>query len=112
MEMATTQSRSLASRFALQFALILAPLALVVIAQMVLDSFNADALERSHKAQSLAYDVRRDFKVFIDGVVDAVDTGGLSNAAKEKLQSADQSAQALLAQEPGEEAVRALVRQL
>jgi methyl-accepting chemotaxis protein len=110
--MAATQSRSLASRFVLQFTLILLPLALVVIAQMVLDSWNAAALDRSHRAQALAYDVRRDFKVFIDGVVDAVDTGGLSNAAKEKLQSAAQSAEALQAAERTDEPVRALVRQL
>ena len=110
--MATTQSRSLGSRFVLQFTLILLPLALVVIAQMVLDSRNAATLDRSHKAQALAYDVRRDFKVFLDGVVDAVDTGSLSNASKEKLQSAAQSAEALQAAEEADEPVRALVRQL
>ena len=110
--MSTNQTRSLASRFVLQFAIILLPLALVGVAQMALDSRKADVLERSHKAQSLAYEVRRDFKTFLDGVVDAVDTGALSNAAKEKLALAARSAASLAEQEPGDERARALVRQL
>ena len=110
--MATNQSRSLVSRFVLQFAFILLPLALVVIAQTVLDSWKANVLERSHKAQSMAYAVRRDFKSFLDGVVDAVDTGALSNAARAKLDAADGSAQALLSEEPGDDGLRALVGQL
>ena len=107
-----SQSRSLASRFVLQFALILLPLALVVIAQMVIDSWNAGTVERSHKVQAVAYNLRGHFKGFLDGVVDAVDTGALGNSAKDKLGLARNSAESLVAEEPGDETLGPLAREI
>ena len=106
------KSRSLASRFVLQFAFILLPLALVVIAQMVIDSWNAGAVERSHKVQTDAYKLRGHFKGFLDGVVDAVDTGALSNSAKGQLGLARESMETLVSDEPGDETLRPLAREI
>ena len=97
------QSRSLASRFVLHFSFIILPLVLVVVVQTVLDSWVAQDLGRSHRAQKLAYDLRGNFKAFLDGVVDAVDTGALGNSAKEKLGYAVKAAETLAAERPADE---------
>ena len=106
------QARSLASRFVLQFAFILLPLVLVAITQMVLDSWNAHDLDRSHGLQTLAHKLQGDFKVFLDGVVDSVDTGALSNAAKDKLGEVKESLETLASEEPGDPSVGLLARKM
>ena len=84
--------RSLSRTIILQFALILAPIALVLLYQMAIDVRRASAANFERQTLVLAQRAQGQYGVFLDGVVDAVDTG---RAGPRTLQALDQARIAL-----------------
>ncbi len=79
---------------ALQFLAVVLPVVIVLLVQMWADTRRADALGHSRPLHELAQQARTEFKTFMNGVADAVDTGTLSGPAAEALStSADKLAQ-------------------
>ncbi len=73
---------------ALQFLAVVVPIAFVLLAQMVADERRAAALAASRPLRTLANDARADYRTFINGAADAVDTGALGRQSAEALRSA------------------------
>jgi methyl-accepting chemotaxis protein len=73
---------------ALQFLAVVLPVVVVLLMQMVADSRRAAALGHSRPLHELAQHARADYKSFMSGVGDAVDTGTLSSQAAEALAAA------------------------
>ena len=73
---------------ALQFTAVVLPVVAVLLFQMVGDSRRAAALGHSRPLHELAQGVRGNYKTFMNGVTDAVDTGTLSGPAAEALAGA------------------------
>ena len=73
---------------ALQFLAVVLPVVIVLLFQMVADSRRASALGHSRPLHELAQQARADYKSFMNGVGDAVDTGTLSGQAAEALAAA------------------------
>jgi two-component system, sensor histidine kinase and response regulator len=71
-------SRSLKGRIALQFVVILTPLAAVLAYQTFTDSEQTAALHEVSIRQSSAAGAWEQYKVFVDGVLDAVESGRVS----------------------------------
>ncbi len=72
---------------ALQFLAVVLPVVIVLLLQMLADSRRAAALGHSRPLHELAQHARGDYKNFMNGVTDAVDTGSLSGQAAEALAS-------------------------
>jgi methyl-accepting chemotaxis protein len=72
---------------ALQFLAVVLPVTLVLCAQSIMDVRRAAALERSRPVRVLAQQARMDFRTFLGGVTDAVDSGSLNTAAIDALKS-------------------------
>ena len=72
----------------LQYLAVVLPVTLVLLVQTVLDDRRASALEHSRPLRVLAQDARTDYKTFVGGVSDAVDTGSLNAASGAALASA------------------------
>lgn len=70
---------------ALQFLAVVLPVVIVLLLQMLADSRRAAALGHSRPLHELAQQARADYKSFMNGVGDAVDTGTLSGQAAEAL---------------------------
>ena len=87
--------QSLKSRITLQFALIIAPIAIVLGLQAVADAQRSARIERAFRAHQVAIAARDHFKLFLDGAVDAVDTGKLSMRALDGLRKSVQFAHEL-----------------
>jgi methyl-accepting chemotaxis protein len=73
---------------ALQFGLIVLPLAVVLVLQMVADGHRAAAIQSSRPLRVEAQEARNDYKSFSAGVNDAVDSGVLSSGAVDSLRAA------------------------
>ncbi len=86
--MRSTENRSANRLVALQFAAVALPLVLVLIVQTVADARRAAALEHSRPLRVLAQEARADYKTFVAGVSDAVDTGSLNSTSVEALAAA------------------------
>jgi diguanylate cyclase (GGDEF)-like protein len=86
--------RSLKPTIILQFAIIIAPITLVLLYQALSDVKHADSVKFELQSVALAHQARDNYKVFLNGVADAVDTGTLSNRARQAL---DQTRESLLA---------------
>lgn len=71
-------SRSLKQRIALQFLVIIAPMATVLVYQTISDSRQTAELHEVSIRQSSAAGAREQYKVFVDGVLDAVESGRVS----------------------------------
>ncbi|GEM_PF-2744458 len=80
---------------ALQFLAVVLPILVVLIAQTVADGYRAAALEHSRPLRVLAQEARAEYKAFLFGVSDAVDTGSLGSAAVDALKAAGGKMQAL-----------------
>jgi len=65
----------------LQFLAVVLPITLVLLTQSVLDDRRASAMAHSRPLRVLAQAARSEYKTFMGGVVDAVDTGSLSTNA-------------------------------
>ena len=83
---------------ALQFTAVVLPVVAVLLFQMVGDSRRATALGHSRPLHETAQAVRNDYKTFMNGVTDAVDTGTLSGPAAEALGHAADGLEKLAAQ--------------
>ena len=87
--------QSLKTRMAFQFALIIAPIALVLGLQAVADAQRSARIERAFRLHQTAVAARDHFKLFLDGAVDAVDTGKLPVRSLDGLRKAVQLTQGL-----------------
>ena len=72
---------SLKFRIALQFLIIVAPIATVLIAQTILDVQRSTNLQAAFSRAKAASEAQTNFKKFVDGLVDAVDTGSVATSA-------------------------------
>ena len=70
--------QSLRNRIILQFLIIIAPLAAVLVIVTLLDLRRASALEHSLQLREISLKAKGEYDRFIEGVMDAVDTGTLS----------------------------------
>src|SRR5215475_12708085 len=73
---------------ALQFLMVVLPVTLVLIGLTIADARRAAALASSSPLETLAHEVRADYKTFENGVADAVDSGALGAQAAEALAQA------------------------
>jgi len=87
--------RSLKPTIILQFAIIIAPITLVLLYQALSDVRHADSVKFELQSVALAHQARDNYKVFLNGVADAVDTGTLSNRARQALEQTRESLLAL-----------------
>ena len=77
--------RSLRARIILQFAAVLLPVGLVLVYQAGSDAYRIREMDRIFNRYQLAHDVKRHYASFVNGVVDAVDSGRLSGHAIQAL---------------------------
>jgi len=97
-DVASAHQKSPANRLvALQYVAVVLPILVVLIVQTVLDGYRATALEHSRPLRVLAQEARAEYKSFLFGVSDAVDTGSLGTAAVDALKAAGAKMQALAA---------------
>ncbi len=80
------KGRSLKATIVIQFLVILTPLALILLYQTVGDVLRATSLERSLSAQVLAEGAKANYKRFLNGVTDAVDSGRIGDAGIKALE--------------------------
>ena len=92
--------RSLNHTIVLQFAIIIAPIACVLVYQAVSDLRHASTVKFEMQSVLLARQARDNYRIFANGVADAVDTGSLSNRARQALQKTQESVLALQAWDP------------
>lgn len=74
--------RSLKPTIILQFAIIIAPITLVLLYQALSDIQHAASVKFELRSGALAHQARDNYKIFLNGMADAVDTGSLSNKAR------------------------------
>ena len=86
---------SLKTRIALQFALIIAPIAILLGIQTIADARRSAGIEHAFRLHQASIAARDNFKLFLDGAADAVDTGKLSVRALEGLRTAAQLTRSL-----------------
>lgn len=79
--------RSTDRLIALQFLAVVAPVAAVLLLQMVADAHRAAGLEHSRPLRILAQDARANYKTFTNGVADAVDSGALGSQSVDALRT-------------------------
>jgi signal transduction histidine kinase len=79
------QVQSLRNRIILQFLIILVPLASVLVILTLFDLKRAAALENSLRLRELSLEAKDAYGRFIEGVIDAMDTGTLSKARADTL---------------------------
>ncbi len=77
---------SLTHTIILQFAIILAPITSVLLYQTLSDVRQASSVKFELGGVVRAHRARDSYKVFLNGVADAVDTGSLSNRARQALE--------------------------
>jgi diguanylate cyclase (GGDEF)-like protein/PAS domain S-box-containing protein len=87
--------RSLKPTIILQFAIIIAPITLVLVYQALSDVRHADSVKFELQSVALARQARDNYKAFLNGVADAVDTGTLGNRARQALEQTRESLLAL-----------------
>ena len=87
--------RSLRTTIVLQFAVIIAPITLVLLYQTLSDIQHAGSVKFELQSMALAIQAEDNYKVFLNGVADAVDTGSLSNRARQALEQTRESLVAL-----------------
>ena len=82
------QARSLTRQIILQYVTILLPLVAVLVYQTMADYTRAQATDRAARRATLAGDAENQYKRFVDGIVDAVDSGSLAPNARRALDAA------------------------
>ena len=80
---------------ALQFLAVVLPIAVVLIVQLVVDARRAEVLEYSRPFRLLAAEARANYKIFTNGVSDAVASGVLGTRSVEALQQGEAQLNAL-----------------
>jgi methyl-accepting chemotaxis protein len=89
------KTSSLKSRIISQFLIIILPLLLVLIYQAVSDARRAANLQRAFELHELIHEAKTQYKTFVNGVVDAVDTGNVGSGAIAALGNARTKVQSL-----------------
>src|SRR5258706_12607430 len=77
-------------KIALRFAAVIAPLAILLVLVSALDAIQARELAQTFPRHLAASDARKDYKTFVDGLADGLDTGKLSAAAVQALKRAQE----------------------
>ncbi len=99
--METNKVRSLRSRIILQFAIILMPIILSVIYESFTEAQQVSRLRSSLEVATAATEAKDNYKTFVDAVVEAVDTGSLSDRGRTALQATRSTLLTLKASDPG-----------
>jgi hypothetical protein len=73
---------------ALQFLAVVLPIAVVLLVQLAADARRAASLDHSRPLRILAEDARENYKTFMNGAADAVDTNSLGPKSVEALRTA------------------------
>ncbi len=102
------QARSLKRQIILQFVAILLPLLAVLFYQGISDYWRAQATDLASQRSNLAGQAEYHYKRFVDGIVDAVDSGSLATKARQALDAAQQKTELLRALSPRPEITAAL----
>ena len=79
--------RSTDNLVALQFLAVILPVSLVLFGQLLADAHRATALAESRPLRNLASEARANYRTFINGVADAVDSGTLGRQSADALQA-------------------------
>jgi len=87
--------RSTDNLIALQFLAVILPVSLVLLGQLLGDARRATTLAESRPLRNLASEARANYRTFINGVADAVDSGTLSRNSAVALQSSAQQLERL-----------------
>ena len=103
-----TRLFSLKARIILQFLLIVSPFAIALLYQTHKETERATQLSRLSQRLAIADAVKGQYTHFVNGVVDAVDSGRLSAKSIEALKQAQTSLQELREQDPSQGSDRAL----
>ena len=82
---ASIKAQSLRNRIILQFLIIMAPLAAVLVSVTFFDLQRASVLEHSLRMRELSLQAKDAYAHFVEGVMDAVDTGTVSKTRAEFL---------------------------
>ena len=83
--------RSLNHTIILLFAIIIAPIASVLVYQAVNDARHASSVKFEVQSTVLARRARDNYRVFANGVAEVVDTGSLSARARQALKNTQES---------------------
>ncbi|MEJ8835647.1 methyl-accepting chemotaxis protein [Ramlibacter sp. AN1133] len=86
---------TLKAKIILQFAVIMLPTLALLAWQTAADHWRAQALDRAFLQYQLAADARSQYKTFVNGVVDGVDTGKVASPAVAALKESGAKLQAL-----------------
>jgi diguanylate cyclase (GGDEF)-like protein len=92
--------RSLNHTIILLFAIIITPIASVLVYQAVNDARHASSVKFEVQSTVLARRARDNYRVFANGVAEVVDTGSLSTRARQALKNTRESLLALEAWDP------------
>ncbi len=108
------QARSLRRQIVIQFVVILLPLLAVLIYQTVADHLRAQATDNVVQRTALVSQAASQYKRFVDGIVDAVDSGSLAPNARVALDTSLAKLDALssFGAQPTVAAARQLVQSL
>ena len=108
------QARSLRRQIVIQFVVILLPLLAVLIYQTVADHLRAQATDNVVQRTALVSQAVSQYKRFVDGIVDAVDSGSLAPNARVALDTSLAKLDALssFGAQPTVAAARQLVQSL
>lgn len=82
---------SLKSKIVIQFAVILLPICALLAYQAISDIYQSGRLEQAYRLNSLSHEAVQKYKLFLNGVADAVDSGQLGEGAVESLEGATTS---------------------
>jgi signal transduction histidine kinase len=80
--------KSLKSLIVLQFAVVVLPMMAILLYQTISDIYHAEELERSYRFLAACHVIESRYAQFVNGVVDAVDTGQLGADALRALDEA------------------------
>jgi len=80
--------KSLKSQLILQFAIIALPMMAILLYQTVSDIYHSEELERSYRYLAACHVIKLKYAQFVNGAVDAVDTGQLGADALRALDEA------------------------
>ncbi len=83
-----TKVKSLRAAIVIQVLLIVIPIGAILIAQSSLDFFRAAQVERAFTSYTLTLAAKSHYEDFVNGVVDAVDTGRVSSRTQDAVAAA------------------------
>ncbi len=86
---------NLKSRIIMQFAVVITPIALILLVQSILEMKNSQLISEYSLAYDLAVDAKSGYHEFVNGVTLAVDTGNLGSTAIEALRKVNKDVKEL-----------------